>query len=173
MCRSRALCVLCCLVLTVPPKALSACPWSWLATLGYGGAGVGVPFYVASPSWPALEVLVVTSGVGLYGGSRIGRKACRLQSNGETLSAWHQSAVRLGTVMAGATAGAAVAGILTEGEGEVGSDEAILARTMAIGAVAGVAIQYLLERSRPLSAARLDVSHQNGTWTLGTRLPLH
>lgn len=47
-------------------------------------------------------------------------------------SAAHRFAVRPGTVLAGGTTGAMVAGILTEGQGEPGSDEATLATPAAV-----------------------------------------
>lgn len=138
------------LVLIAPARAHAQCPWSLLSGFGYGGAGVGASFLASHPGWPSLQTVILVTGGSMVGGYMTGSRACRANARGEELGGIHKIAVRLGTALAGGTTGAIVAGFITEGVGEPGSDEAILARSIAVGVAGGALLQYLLERSRPL-----------------------
>lgn len=109
----------------------------------------------AGPAFAAnsIESGVTVFAVGLAGGAIagwvIGTTAEERLARGETLPGWHKNALRTGTVMAGAGAGALASFLVINadaggGEGP-GSDEAIFGGLVAGGAALGVLTQVLLE----------------------------
>jgi hypothetical protein len=110
--------------------------------------------------------VLITSVGGLATGRVIGSKACAARDRGDDLGALHKTGVRLGTVLAGGTAGALVAAVLTEGMGEPGSDESVLRRSLIVGLASGALLQYGLERAMPLSSS-VSVGFDGRSGTVG------
>ena len=128
--------------------------WRSLSTPGYAAGGMAV---AAGPAFAANSIGsgVTIFGVGLVGGAiagwMIGDAAHDRLERGETLSNPHKYALRAGTVMAGAGAGAIAAFFVINGDEEVSdisdepNDGATFAAFVAGGAALGVLTQVLID----------------------------
>jgi len=148
--------------LAKPATVEGQCRWSLMSSLGYGGAGVGLSFLASNPGWPPLSTLVAVTGASTTAGYMMGARAGRDTPDGPGIGGVHRTAVRLGTVFAGGTGGALVAAVITQGEGESGSVERVLATSIGVGVASGILLQYLLERGRPLTQTMSVGIDENG-----------
>jgi len=134
-----------------PAPAAAQFPWRALSTPGYAVGGMAA---ATAPAFAAnsIESGVAIFGVGLAGGAiagwMIGAAAEERLARGEGLSGRHKNALRAGTVMAGAGAGALASFFIINSEGGregPASDEVIFGSFVAGGAALGVLSQVLLE----------------------------
>jgi hypothetical protein len=123
---------------------------------------------------PAVNGSSIPGGAGLFAlgltagaiaGWKIGGAAEERLARGETLSGGHKNALRAGTVMLGAGAGALASAFyigldFSEGEGgeQALSDEAIFGYFVAGGAALGVLTQVLLDSRLEPGPARAGLS---------------
>lgn len=139
--------------------------WALIDMLGYsaGGAALGLAATVESDCSDFIcgQTVFVTLGglvLGGIGGAVLGSRANRAVDDGVPLSPAHRNAVAAGTVLAGATLGAAGSLLLINGEGEgtfLGSDEQTFA-LLALGG-AGLGALYVGGHWRELTGGDLEI----------------
>jgi fatty acid desaturase len=148
----------------VPSPVLAQFRWRAISSPGYAAGGMAA---AAAPAFAAnsIESGVAVFAVGLTGGAiagwMIGDAAEDRLARGEALSGWHKNAMRAGTVMAGAGAGALASSFVINAEAErgdgSGSDEATFGSFVAGGMALGVLTQALLDSRLEPGPARADL----------------
>ena len=122
--------------------------WKWTSAIGYGALGAGLGFLTLGDNWYALDARVLAGGAaGILVGWTLGAVAQTKVRNGVSLPWWHKTSIRLGTVLAGATMGGITSAfiIAPSGSSRLGSDEAIFATAVSIGAAAGALLQLVTD----------------------------
>ena len=106
----------------LPSPVAAQFHWRALSTPGYAAGGLVA---AAGPAFAAnsIESGVTVFAVGLVGGAitgwMIGDAAEEQLEQGQPLSGWHRNAVRAGTVLAGAGAGALASFLVINGDSSV------------------------------------------------------
>jgi fatty acid desaturase len=146
--------------------------WRALSTPGYAAGGMAA---AAGPAFAAnsIESGVTIFGVGIVGGAvagwLIGDAAHDRLERGETLSNRHKYALRAGTVMAGAGAGAIAAFFVINPDEETSeiseepNDGATFATFVAGGAALGVLTQVLIDSRLEPGSVQAGLSLDEGT----------
>jgi hypothetical protein len=146
--------------------------WRVLSTPGYAAGGM------AAAAGPAFAANSIGSGVTIFGvglvagaitGWLIGDAADDRLARGETLSSRHKHALRAGTVMAGAGAGAIAAFFVINGDDEASdisdepNDGATFASFVAVGAALGVLTQVLIDSRLEPASLQAGLSLEDGS----------
>jgi hypothetical protein len=118
---------------------------------------------------PLLMAPILGAAAGVALGAGLGNAADRKLARGQPLRSGHRAALRVGTVLAGATTGAIVSFFLInpEGPGPFGADDGtIFAGSLAAGAALGALAQYHWE---PALWPAARVGRRDGVWRVGVR----
>jgi hypothetical protein len=163
--RLSALCMLL-LALILAETASAQGMWRTLSTAGYGTAGLIIatgPAF-ADGSYGAIAYFPLGFAAGAVVGWNIGGSADRKLAEDEPLTSLHRNAIRAGTVLTGAGAGALVSALLIKPDGpsSIGSDETIFFYSVAGGTALGIVTQVLLDSrlhpTRPLQVGLITDS---------------
>jgi hypothetical protein len=143
-----ALAVALALTISSPEPATGQEHWKWTTATGYGAVGAGLGFISMGDEWYALDSRVLVGGAaGVVVGWALGRNAAAKVENGVRPGTWHKNSIRLGTVLAGATAGGIVSGFIIQpsGSSRLGSDVAIFTTAVSAGGALGVLLQLVTD----------------------------
>lgn len=149
--------------------------WWFPSAVGYGAAGLGAGFVLTARAGadddPLTTLPLVGFVTGAVAGGMTGRMADVQLSEGRELSALQRGALRLGTVMAGATAGALVSGVLiAPAERKVpGTDRTVFLTGVAAGAAVGIwSLYHWRSALEPLARAGIAPG-PDGSWIVVVR----
>ena len=130
--------------------ASSGPPWDWVSVVGFGGLGFGVGVWAAwdmpadafGPSGAALATISSATLLGVGAGAIIGNRARRLHAQEQSLHPAHQLGLVTGSILAGATLGAA-ASVPLIARGDEGTPLGTDERTFALLTTGGAALGAL------------------------------